>query len=64
MNLLTTTLNDKKTIVLAKKEKYNTKAILFTNWNQAYKKQCELTNLGIECKIYQPEFGVNYIQFN
>jgi len=64
MNLLTTTLNDKKTIVLAKKDKYGINAVTYANYTQAFKKQSELKSLGIDCTIYQPSFAVRFIKFN
>lgn len=62
MNILTTTLNDKKTTVLAKKTKYGIHAVTYANDTMAHKKAMELRSNGIECYVYQP-FGNSFVRF-
>jgi hypothetical protein len=64
MTILTTTLNDKKTTVLAKKSKYGIHAVTYANDTQAYKKQNELKANGINCSVIQPNFAVRFIKLN
>jgi len=66
MQILTTTLNDKKTTVLAKNTKFGINAYTYSNDTQANKKANELRALGIDCNVYQ-SWGnsvVRYIRIN
>jgi hypothetical protein len=66
MTITTTTLNDKKTTVLAKKTKYGINALTYSNDTMAHKKANELRAQGIDCRVYNPptNFSVRFIKIN
>jgi hypothetical protein len=62
MNILTYTLNDKKTVVLAKKTKFGINPLTYANDTMAYKKANELRSIGINCNVYQA-WGNNVVRY-
>ena len=52
MNILTTTLGDKKTVVLAKQTQWGIDAVTYGNLKQANNKIEQLRANGIDCFLY------------
>ena len=69
---ITTKLNKMKKIettklrnganVLSRLTKWGLSAYTYANDTQAYKKQNELRNAGVNCRVIQPNFAVRFIE--